>query len=158
MPLESPHADAVKAFFSPTGAHAVVVLADGSAEIRDSATGKAISPRIQLEAGVDVARFSPDGTRVVLAGDSLKEGEPNEPVPVAIQLWDTKSGRAIAEPARFDGSASEDTLSSVRTRVSSRSYCRRKNNESGTPKQAASYIRSRPTAVWSSPPTASVWS
>ena len=110
LPIESPHADAVKTFFSPTGAHAVVVLADGSAEIRENATAKRLSPRIHLEAGVDVACFSPDGARVVLAGDGWKEGEPNEPVPLAIQLWETNRGRAIAEPARFEGSAGEETL------------------------------------------------
>lgn len=108
--IESPHAAAVKTFFSPTGAHAVVVLADGSAEIRENATAKPLSPRIHLEAGVDVACFSPDGARVVLAGDGWKEGEPNEPVPLAIQLWETNRGRAIAEPARFEGSAGEETL------------------------------------------------
>ncbi len=110
MPIESTHADAVKTFFSPTGAEVVVVLADGSAEIRDNVTARPLSPRIKLEAGVDVACFSPDGTRVVLAGDSWKEGEPNEPIPLAVQLWETKSGHAITEPARFQGSASEETL------------------------------------------------
>lgn len=110
LPIESPHADAVKTFFSPTGAHAVVVLADGSAEIRENATARPLSPRIRLEAGVDVARFSPDGERVVLAGDSWKEGEPNEPAPVAIQLWETSRGRAIGDPARFEGGADEETL------------------------------------------------
>ena len=110
LPIESPHADAVKTFFSPTGAHAVVVLADGSAEIRENATARPLSPRIRLEAGVDVARFSPDGARVVLAGDSWKEGEPNEPAPVAIQLWETSRGRAIGDPARFEGGADEETL------------------------------------------------
>lgn len=110
LPIESPHADAVKTFFSPTGTHAVVVLADGSAEIRENATARPLSPRLRLEAGVDVACFSPDGARVVLAGDSWKEGEPNEPVPLAIQLWETNRGRAIAEPARFEGSAGEEML------------------------------------------------
>ena len=110
LPIESPHADAVKTFFSPTGTHAVVVLADRSAEIRENATARPLSPRIRLEAGVDVACFSPDGARVVLAGDSWKEGEPNEPVPLAIQLWETNRGRAIAEPARFEDSAGEETL------------------------------------------------
>ena len=103
LQIESPHADAVKTFFGPTGAHAVVVLADGSAEIRENATARPLSPRIHLEAGVDVASFSPDGAHVVLAGDGWKEGEPNEPVPLAIQLWETNRDRAIAEPRSVRG-------------------------------------------------------
>jgi WD40 repeat protein len=111
MPLESPHTDAVRTFLSPTGAHAVVVLADGSAEIRDNVTARALSPRIQLQAGVDAARFSPDGARVVLAGDSEKEGVPIQPVTVAIQLWDVKNGRAMAEPVLLEeGGVREEML------------------------------------------------
>jgi WD40 repeat protein len=103
LPLSPPYKDAVKWFASPDGTRAVVILADGTAEIRENATSKALSGPIQLEAGVDVAAFSPDGTRVVLAGDDQKEG-PHESASSAVQLWDVVRNVAINEPVKFEAS------------------------------------------------------
>ena len=103
LPLPPQHKDAVKWFASPDGTRAVVILADGTAEIRENVTSKPISGPIRLEAGVDVAAFSPDGTRVVLAGDDQKDG-PHESANSAVQLWDVVRNVAINEPVKFKAS------------------------------------------------------
>jgi WD40 repeat protein len=103
LPLSPQHKDAVRWFASPDDTRAVVILADGTAEIRENATSKALSGPIRLEAGVDVAAFSPDGTRVVLAGDDQKDG-PHESANSAVQLWDAVHNVAINDPVKFKAS------------------------------------------------------
>jgi WD40 repeat protein/serine/threonine protein kinase len=74
-----------EALFSPRGDRILVVVGDGTGRLWDRSTGQPVGP--PLKAGdMRLRLFSPDGGRLLLGAGS------------SVQLWDTTTGSAIAEP------------------------------------------------------------
>ncbi len=72
------------AAFSSDGARIVTGSSDGTARIRDAATGQEISALPGHEGGVTSAAFSPDGARIVTVGN------------FKARIWDASTGRETA--------------------------------------------------------------
>jgi WD40 repeat protein len=70
--------------FSPDGRSVVTGVGKDACQIRETATGQAIGPRLEMTARVRTLAFSPDG-RLLAGGD--KNGQ--------IRLWQTTTGQAL---------------------------------------------------------------
>ena len=89
LPLSPPlkHGNTVcQAAFSPDGKHVVTASGDGTAQVWDARTGKAVTPSLvvnQRGSGCLGARFSPNSKRVLTWGDHR------------IRVWDASTGAAL---------------------------------------------------------------
>jgi len=89
LPLR--HADALRSesvSFSPDGSR-LLTMAGNSAQVWDSATGRPLIRPFRHERLVRVARFSPDGRKVLTASS---DG--------TARLWDAETGYEVREPLR----------------------------------------------------------
>jgi WD40 repeat protein len=95
---EQNQSDAESAFYSSDGERVVVVLPDGSGELRDVRTSRAIAPipyqRVLLE-----VEFSPDGSRLLTLGNDLDPALKSEEraEDYEVRLWEAATGRPLGK-------------------------------------------------------------
>jgi tetratricopeptide (TPR) repeat protein len=79
------------AAFSPDGRFVVTASWDGTAQVWEAATGRAVGEPLRHEKGVNSAAFSPDGRFVVTASEDA-----------TARVWEAATGKAIGEPLRHE--------------------------------------------------------
>jgi WD40 repeat protein/serine/threonine protein kinase len=85
-----PHSNRVNwAEYSPDGRRIVTASEDGTAQVWETDTGKAVGEALRHPFGVTQARFSPDGQRMVTASEDA-----------TVRMWDLKTGQVMSRPLR----------------------------------------------------------
>jgi WD40 repeat protein len=81
------------AVWYPQDGGRVLLLSDGSARVRDAATGRDLGPPpFHPLGGIDFARFSPDGGAILTCSKDL-----------TARLWDVRTGKQLGPPPSRDG-------------------------------------------------------